>query len=127
MKVFNLILASLFFLFAVLQINDSPDDIIFWVLIYLLVSSISAFAAFNRYNMGVIVLGIGVVVYQLFRMFPALASWLNSGMPSIYGSMKPSTPHVELVREFFGLFVCLVVLIYHYVRYTRLKKSMKED
>ena len=126
MKIFNLILATLFFLFALLQLNDSPGDILFWVLIYLLVSGISAFAAFNRYNMWVIVLGIGVVVYQLFRMFPAFASWLNSGAPSIYGSMKPSSPHIELVREFFGLFVCLVVLIYHYVRYTRLKKLMKD-
>ena len=126
MKIFNLILATLFFLFAVLQLNDSPGDILFWVLIYLLVSGISAFAAFNRYNMWVIVLGIGVVVYQLFRMFPAFASWLNSGMPSIYGSMKPSSPHIELVREFFGLFVCLVVLIYHYVRYTKIKKLMKD-
>src|SRR5688500_13553011 len=127
MKIFNLILASLFFLFALLQFNDSPGDILFWVLIYLLVSGISAFAAFNRYNMWVIVLGIGVVVYQLFRMFPAFAPSLNSGMPSLYGSMKPSSPHVELVREFFGLFVCLVVLIYHYVRYTKVRKSRKED
>lgn len=126
MKIFNLILAILFFLFALLQLNDSPGDILFWVLIYLLVSGISAFAAFNRYNMWVIVLGIGVVVYQLFRMFPAFASWINSGAPSIYGSMKPSSPHIELVREFFGLFVCLVVLIYHYVRYTKWKKLMKD-
>lgn len=127
MKVFNLILALLFFLFALLQLNDSPGDVLFWVLIYLLVSGISAFAAFNRYNMWVIVLGIGVVVYQLFRMFPALASWLHSGAPSIYGSMKPSSPHIELVREFFGLVVCLVVLIYHYVRYTKVRRAMKED
>lgn len=123
MKVFNLILAALFFLFAAVQLNDSPGDILFWFLIYAYVGVISAFAAFNRYNMWVIVLGIGAVVFQMFRMFPAFSLWLNSGAPSIIGAMHPSSPHIELVREFLGLVVCLIVLCYHYVRYARMRKE----
>lgn len=126
MKIFNIILAIIFFTFACLQFNDDPNDIWFWVFIYSTVAAISAFAAFNRYNMWVIVLGIGIVVYQMFRMFPAISSWISSGTPSIMGKMKSISPHVELVREFFGLTVCLIVLIYHYVRYSRLRKMMKE-
>ncbi|MBL0009092.1 MAG: hypothetical protein IPP25_18460 [Saprospiraceae bacterium] len=52
MKIFNIILAILFLLFAAVQFNDSPDDILFWVLVYAGVGIISAFAAFNKYNMG---------------------------------------------------------------------------
>src|SRR5687768_12866901 len=107
MKIFNLILAGLFMLFASLQFNDSPDDIWFWVLVYGGVGIISAFAAFNRYNMWVIVLGIGIVLYQMFTKFPGFASWISSGTPSILGEMKAITPHVESVREYFGLTLCL--------------------
>jgi hypothetical protein len=110
-----------------LQFNDEPDDIWFWVLIYFGVAAISALGAFGKYNMWVIVLGIAVVVYQMFRMFPAFSSWISSGTPSIIGEMKASSPYVELVREFLGLLVCLAALIFHYIRYTRLRKLVKED
>ena len=126
MKIFNLILAVLFLTFAALQFNDDPNDVWFWVLVYLGIAVISGFAAFNRYNMWVLVLGTAVVVYQMFRMFPAVSSWVSSGMPSITGEMKAISPHVELVREFFGLTVCLIVLIYHYIRYARIRRLMKE-
>ena len=127
MKIFNLILAVIFLAFASLQFNDNPDDIWFWVIVYAGVGIISAFAAFNRYNMWVIVLGIGIVLFQMFRLFTPFASWISSGMPDITGEMKAISPHVELVREFFGLVVCLIVLIYHYVRYTTLRRLMKES
>ena len=125
MKIFNLILAFLFFVFAGLQFNDDPSDVWFWLLVYAGVGAISAFAAFNRYNMWVIFLGIGIVLYQMFRLFPAFSSWISAGTPSITGEMKAISPHVELVREFLGLFVCLIVLIYHYVRYSRLRKAVQ--
>ena len=124
MKIFNLILAILFFGFAALQFNDDPNDIWFWIFIYSLVGIISAFGAYNKYNMWVIVAGIGAVLFQMFRLGPAFLQWLGEGMPSIVGEMKATSPHIELVREFLGLVVCLVALIYHYVRYTRLKKSI---
>lgn len=124
MKAFNLTLAVIFILFALLQFNDDPHDVWFWVLVYAGVGLISAFAAFGRYNMWVIVMGIGVVVYQMFRMFPAFSQWISLGTPSIIGEMKASSPHVELVREFLGLMVCLIALIYHYIRYSKLKQRM---
>jgi hypothetical protein len=126
MKMINLVLAALFLCFAVLQFNDDPHDIWFWVLVYAGVGVISAFAAFKKYNMWVIIIGIGVVVYQMFRMFPAFSSWISSGTPSIIGEMKATSPHIELVREFLGLVVCLAVLIFHYISYTRLKNLQKE-
>jgi hypothetical protein len=123
MKIFNLILAVLFLVFAALQFNDAPDDIIFWVLLYAGVGIISGFGAFNRYNMWVIALGLAVVVFELFRKFPTIAQWIGDGMPSITGEMKATSPHVELAREYLGLCVCLIVLIYHYVRCSALRKQ----
>lgn len=127
MKIFNLILAFLFIVFAFLQFNDDPSDIWFWVLAYAGIGIISAFAAFNRYNMWVIVIGIAIVVYQMFRMFPAFSSWISAGTPSITGEMKAISPHVELVREFLGLVLCLIVLVFHYIRYTKLRKTVQSE
>lgn len=125
MKIFNIILAALFLGFAGLQFNDDPGDVWFWVILYTAVAVISAFAAFNRYNMWVLILAIGVVLYQMFRLFPAFSSWISAGTPSITGEMKAISPHVELVREFLGLLLCLIVLVFHYIRYTRLKQSIQ--
>jgi hypothetical protein len=121
MKIFNLVLAVIFFLFAAVQLNDTPGDILFWFLIYSLVGIISAFGAYNRYNMWSIVLGLAVVVFELFRKFPTFAQWIGEGMPSIVQEMKATSPYVELAREYLGLCICLVALIFHYVRYARLR------
>ena len=101
MKIFNLILAVLFLSFSVLQLNDEPGDVLFWVLVYAGIGVISAFGAFNRYNLWMILFGLAAVVYELFRKFPTFAQWIGDGMPSITGSMKASSPHVELAREYF--------------------------
>ena len=117
MKVFNIILALIFFAFAVVQFNDEQDDIMFWVLIYGGVGLISLFGAFKRFHVLTIVLGLAVVVFELFRRFPTFAKWIGDGMPSIVEEMQASTPHVELVREYLGLCICFGVLIFHYIRF----------
>lgn len=126
MKIFNLVLTVIFFIFAFLQLNDTPGDILFWFLIYSYTAIICAFAAFDKYNMWAIILGVLVLLYQIFRMFPAFSQWITSGMPSIVGEMKATTPFVELVREFLGLCICLAVLIFQYIRYARRKKVKEE-
>ena len=126
MKIFNLILAVLFFSFAALQLNDDPNDMWFWVFIYSFVAGVSAFAAFGKYNMWVLLLGFGAVVYQMFLRFPAFAQWIDVGMPTITGEMKATSPHVESTREFLGLVVCLIVLVFHSVRYSRMRRSVVE-
>jgi Transmembrane family 220, helix len=91
--------------------------------VYAGIGIISAFAAFNKYNMWIILLGMAAVVYELFRKFPTFAQWISEGMPSIVGEMKAATPHIELAREYLGLCVCLGVLIFHYLRYSKLRKQ----
>lgn len=117
MKYFNLILAALFLLFAAVQFNDAPDDIVFWVMVYAGIGIISAFGAFDKYNMISLALGFAVVVFELFRKFPTFAQWIGDGMPSIVGEMKAATPHIELAREYLGLCLCFIVLVFHYIRF----------
>lgn len=124
MKALNLVLAVLFLIFAALQFNDSPDDIWYWVLVYSAVGIISAFAAFGKYNIWVLILIAGAILYQLFRIGPAFLQWIHLGMPSIVGKMEASSPHIEYVREFLGLLICLIVVIFHSVRAV---KNIKEE
>jgi hypothetical protein len=58
MKIFNIILALIFFSFAAVQLNDTPGDVLFWFLIYSLVGLVSAFGAFGKYNMWIIIIGL---------------------------------------------------------------------
>ena len=123
MKILNLSLAVIFLLFALLQLNDTAGDILFWFLMYSFIAVISAFAAFKKYNMWAILLGLAVVVYEMFRKFPTIAQWISDGMPSIVEEMQASSPYVELAREYLGLVLCLIVLIFHYIRYAKLRKQ----
>jgi len=121
MKIFNLLLALIFFSFAVVQLNDTPGDVLFWFLIYSLTGLVCAFAAFNKYNMWIIFLGTGAALYRLFRDLPEFLLWINNGAPSIVEEMKATSAYIETAREFFGLILCITVLIYHYIRYTRIR------
>jgi len=121
MKIFNIILALIFFSFAAVQLNDTPGDVLFWFLIYSLVGLVSAFGAFGKYNMWIIIIGLGAALYRLFRDLPEFLIWINSGAPSIVEEMKATSPYIETAREFFGLVLCIIVFSYHYIRYTRIR------
>ena len=47
---------------------------------------------------------------------PAMLKWVGEGMPTITGSMQAESPHIELIREFFGLMLSTVVLGYYYMK-----------
>lgn len=114
MKILQLVLALLFFLFALVQYND-PDPV-GWILIYGFVAGVCAFAAFGRWNRIVILAGMGITLVWVLSLVPAFLAWVRMGMPTITGSMKAEAPHIELMREFSGLFLCLVVLIFQYIQ-----------
>ena len=114
MRYFNLFLCVLFVVSAVLQFND-PDPI-FWIAMYTGMAIVAGMAAFNKYFTFLILLGLAVTGYELFKLWPAFWMWLTSGTPSIVGSMKAESPHIELVREFLGLLICFLVLVFYYFR-----------
>ena len=112
MKIFNGILCLLFIFSAALQFND-PDPIQ-WVAIYGLAAVISGFAVVGKYNKAIILFGIVVCIIWMATLIPGVQDWVEKGMPSITGSMKAESPHVEYMREFLGLFIVLLALVFHY-------------
>lgn len=115
MKTLHLSLALVFALFAALQYND-PDPVQ-WMLVYGSVSALCVGAAFGRFSKpAVIVVSVTVLVWML-TLLPGFLAWIDMGMPSITGTMQAHEPYIEVVREFLGLAIALIVLL-HLVRLT---------
>lgn len=108
MKIFNLFLTLLFALFAAVQFND-PDPW-GWALMYGFVAAVCGFAAFGRFHAYALYLGLGIALIWMATLLPGFINWIKMGMPTITGSMKAESPHVELTREFLGLVLCILVL-----------------
>lgn len=122
MKVLNIILALLFVLFAYFQYND-PDPWL-WIIIYLIVAGVCALAAFDKFNRWITAtLIFGLAIYW-GMLLPDFINWIKEGMPTITGSMKAESPHIELVREFLGLLILILVLVWQYFRGIKLSKSI---
>ncbi len=112
MKITNGVLAILFIIFALLQLND-PDPWL-WVAIYGAVGILCGATALGRYPPKIILGGILLTIFGIGWYIPHLMDWLENGMNSITTSMKADTPYVELVRESLGLVLVLVTLIWLY-------------
>ncbi|NQV74906.1 MAG: hypothetical protein HQ491_02525 [Bacteroidetes bacterium] len=116
MKVFNFIFCLLFIVSAGLQYND-PDPYI-WVPIYLIGAAI-CFQAFRGKDYPVFTLLVSglFLIYCIYLFFDkfGVMSWLNEhNAENIAGSMKASAPWIEETREFFGLFILIIVLMLNY-------------
>ena len=101
-------LGIIFLLFAYFQWND-PDSLK-WILYYLMISGMCFASAFGTNKKVYILMMIAVSVIWLLTLLPGAIEWVNDGMPTIVDSMKASSPYIELVREFLGLLISLVVL-----------------
>lgn len=114
MKIFSIVFTILFFASAAVQFNDPDPE--FWVALYGVCGFISLFAIFKKYNPWVILLVLAVSAFEAFKLAPGFWTWLSSGAPSIVESMQAESPYIEGVREFLGLMICIVVLIFYYIR-----------
>ena len=110
----HFITAIIFFIFAAVQYNDA--DYYIWVPAYAIVGVV-ALVYKNGYRPIRVLLGL-VLVYLLGLVvyIPDLISWLQEGLPSVTGSMQAESPFIEFVREFFGLFICLLALCFYWYR-----------
>jgi len=107
-NIWALLLALLFALFAMAQLNDV--DPWAWVSLYLLVAAILAFSAFGRYRPWAVWVGLAVIVGWMIFLLPEFVNWIQMGMPTITGQMKATAPHVEYTREFLGLLIAGLAL-----------------
>lgn len=108
-KIALISLGLIFLLFAFFQWNDV--DSMKWIIYYILVAAM-CFFSFFEVNKKLYILALLVFsVVWLLTLFPSAWSWVQDGMPSIVSSMKASSPYIELVREFLGLLISMLVLL----------------
>jgi len=112
MKIVNIFLSLLFFLFAIVQYND-PDPWL-WITLYCYIALISGMAAFNIRCKWMIGLGLAVCILWNLFLLPDFLNWLQAGAESIVEEMKAEKPHIELTREFLGLAICIATLSFHW-------------
>ncbi len=126
MKIFNVIFCVLFVLFAALQWND-PDPYI-WMPIYLYPAVFCALAAIRKYYRGWylfwILVCLGYAIYLFFAKDGVLSWMTDHHAENIAETMKATKPWIEETREFFGLFIVIVVLLINFVHASQ-KKAKK--
>lgn len=130
MKIFNIFFCLVFILFAALQYND-PDPYV-WVPIYLYTAVLCALAARKRFYKGAYLAGILVyLAYAAYLFFDrqGVMDWAtHHHAENIAQTMKAGKPWIEETREFFGLFILIIVLLINYVHASQriLKKQRKQ-
>jgi len=118
-RIINFLLAAMFLLFAFVQIND-PDPVI-WILIYGMMAVLCIMAIFSYYPRPIL---IGVaVLYTLYAMvyLPGVITWLGTeDKAALFDDVaKMEHVYIEEAREFLGLAICLVVLVFYIIRSRR--------
>jgi general stress protein CsbA len=116
MKIFNIFFCLVFILFAGLQYND-PDPYV-WMPIYLYTAVLCFLAARKKFHRGAYLIGILVyLVYATYLFFDkyGVMDWAtNHNAENIAQTMKATKPWIEETREFFGLFILIIVLLVNY-------------
>lgn len=110
MKVAYIICSILYLIFAIVQYND-PDPWL-WIMIYVFVAVCFGGAAANKFNRPILWGGIVFCSLYFFFLLPDFIQWLIMGAPTIIESMKAEAPHIELTREFLGLLINIVGLLF---------------
>lgn len=115
MKVFNLVLAVLFVVFAFVQIND-PDPV-WWILTYGVMAVVCVLAAFGYYYLKLLTVILIVCIAYSLVFFSGVMEWVRSDDKALLFDdiAKMQHPYIEESREFLGLFICIAVLIMHII------------
>lgn len=114
LKYVHWFLALMFFLFAVVQLND-PDPLI-WLIVYGSMMVVSLMASFNRYPTKIMIVMSGGFLIMSVVYFDGFKEWLGSSDLSLLFEewAKMQFAYIEEAREFLGLLVCLLVLLLYF-------------
>jgi len=113
-KIINILLALLFALFAYFQVND-PDSIS-WVILYGYVAVMAGMAAFERFNLALLIPGIVIFTLYFLYLTPGIIDWFASDDNLVGVEMTDDKPYIEKTREAFGLLMALAALIFVFVQ-----------
>lgn len=116
MKILNFILAALFLLFAFVQVND-PDPVL-WIMVYGTMAVLAIFAMFGIYPRKVIIVLLVVFIGYSMTYISGVAEWMNQdNMMDLFDDVaKMNHMYIEEAREFLGLWFCILVLIFYFIR-----------
>lgn len=121
MRVINFLLALMFLVFAFLQVND-PDPAL-WILIYGAMSVVCMMAIFESYNRKLLVALIMLFGVYCYFLWPGISEWLRQEDKSVLFDdvMKMEHLYIEESREFLGLIMSMVVVLFYIIRSYRSK------
>ncbi len=105
----NIVISVVFVLFALVQYND-PDWYI-WIPAYL-IPAYFFYKPDTAKKAALVYLPIIGFSLWAASYVPAFIDWIKHGTPTITGTMKVENPEIELIREFFGLVLCILGLIF---------------
>lgn len=116
MRIVNFILAVMFLTFAFVQIND-PDPVI-WILIYGSMAVFSIMAIFEFYPKKFIIGFLVLLALYSLAYVPGVLEWLRKDNKALLFDdlAKMQFPYIEEAREFLGLLICIVVLVFYTLR-----------
>ncbi len=106
------VISAIYILCAAVQYND-PDFYI-WIPVYVIPAVVAISYDRGRRDSKLILILCGVYIISMLWYIPDVISWITNGLPTITGSMHAESPFIEFVREFFGLGICLIGLIWYY-------------
>lgn len=110
-KIKNLILFILFVIFAILQLND-PDGLL-WFFIYFIVSLICLYNTFRAIPRSILILSITVLItYSAFHFSLFIDYLYTENKEEIFGEMVYDKPYLEGAREFIGLLLAALGIMY---------------
>jgi hypothetical protein len=123
MKVLNFVLAVLFLFFAFLQVND-PDPLL-WILIYGFMAVLAVLAMFNMYFRKVILILLIVFVAYSLVYLDGVKEWLaQENKSALFDDVaKMEHLYIEESREFLGLWICIAVLAFYFIRSRKVERA----
>ena len=121
MRVINFLLALMFLVFAFLQVND-PDPAL-WILIYGAMSVVCMMAIFESYNRKLLFALIMLYSVYCYFLWPGISEWFRQEDKSVLFDdvMKMEHLYIEESREFLGLIMSMVVVLFYIIRSYRSK------
>ena len=99
--------------FGAVQYNDA--DYLIWMPIYFAAAALPILYLMRKLWKPIPLVLMVVGVFFLLSYAPAFLEWVSGGMPNIAESMKAESPYIELIREFFGLLICVLVAMRYYI------------
>lgn len=123
MKVLNFILAALFLLFAFVQVND-PDPFL-WIIIYGGMAVLAVLAMFDIYPRHVILVALVVFIGYSLVYIRGVGEWLRrENKAELFDDVaKMNHLYIEETREFLGLWICIMALIFYFIRSRQKSKT----